>query len=64
MRGNLDSAGLHVAAAGTRDVRQARRLLALAMVLDGHPRHLAAKTGGMDRQGTVNLLDGGRAGGR
>lgn len=49
-RGDLDSAGLRAAAAGTRDVRQARRLLALAMVLDGHPRHLAAQAGGMDRQ--------------
>ncbi len=49
-RDDLDSAGLRAAAAGTRDVRQARRLLALAMVLDGHPRLLAAQAGGMDRQ--------------
>ena len=49
-RDDLDSAGLRAAAAGTRDVRQARRLLALAMVLDGHPRQLAAQAGGMDRQ--------------
>ena len=49
-RDDLDGAGLRAAAAGTRDVRQARRLLALAMVLDGHPRHLAAQAGGMDRQ--------------
>ncbi len=49
-RDDLDSAGLRAAAAGTRDVRQARRLLALAMVLDGHPRRLAAQAGGMDRQ--------------
>ncbi len=49
-RDDLDSAGLRSAAAGTRDARQARRLLALAMVLDGHPRLLAAQAGGMDRQ--------------
>ena len=49
-RDDLDSAGLRAAAAGTRDARQARRLLALAMVLDGHPRQLAAQAGGMDRQ--------------
>lgn len=49
-RDDLDSAGLRAAAAGTRDARQARRLLALAMVLDGHPRQLAARAGGMDRQ--------------
>ena len=49
-RDDLDGAGLRAAAAGTGDVRQARRLLALAMVLDGHPRQLAAQAGGMDRQ--------------
>ena len=49
-RDDLDSAGLRAAAAGTRDARQSRRLLALAMVLDGHPRLLAAQAGGMDRQ--------------
>ena len=49
-RDDLDSAGLREAASGTRDARQARRLLALAMVLDGHPRQLAAQAGGMDRQ--------------
>ena len=49
-RDDLDSAGLRLAAAGTRDARQSRRLLALAMVLDGHPRLLAAQAGGMDRQ--------------
>ena len=45
----LDGAGLR-AAAGSSDAKQARRLLALAMVLDGHPRLLAAQAGGMDRQ--------------
>lgn len=46
----LDGAGLRAAAAGSSDAKQARRLLALAMVLDGHPRLLAAQAGGMDRQ--------------
>ena len=49
-RTELDSAGLRAAAAGSPDAKQARRLLALAMVLDGHPRLLAARAGGMDRQ--------------
>jgi len=49
MRTELDSAGLR-AAAGSSDAKQARRLLALAMVLDGHLRLLAAQAGGMDRQ--------------
>ena len=34
----------------TRDTRQARRLLAIAMVLDGASREEAARAGGMDRQ--------------
>jgi transposase len=33
-----------------RDGAQVRRLLALAMVLDGHPRSEAASSNGMDRQ--------------
>ena len=37
-------------AAQTADAKQARRLLAVAMILDGHPRQLAAQAGGMDRQ--------------
>jgi transposase len=32
------------------DGDQVRRLLALAMILDGHPRHAAAEQSGMDRQ--------------
>ena len=55
-RDDLDSAGLRAAAAGTRDVRHARRLLALAMVLDGHSRLLAAQAGGMDRQTLRDLV--------
>ncbi len=49
-RTELDSAGLRAAAAGSSDAKQARRLLALAMVLDGHPRLLASQAGGMNRQ--------------
>ena len=49
-RTELDSTGLRAAAAGSSDAKQARRLLALAMVLDGPPRSLAAQAGGMDRQ--------------
>ena len=37
-------------AAETADAKQARRLLAVAMILDGHPRQLAAQAGGMNRQ--------------
>jgi transposase len=37
-------------ARGAKDVSQARRLLAIAAVLDGASREEAAKAGGMDRQ--------------
>ncbi len=49
MRDDLSSAELRAAASGTRDARQAR-LLAVAIILDGHPRQLAAQDAGMDRQ--------------
>jgi transposase len=49
-RDDLSSAELRVKAAETADAKQARRLLAVAMILDGHPRQLAAQAGGMDRQ--------------
>ena len=35
---------------GAADAKQTRRILAIAMVLDGHSRRLAAQAGGMDRQ--------------
>ena len=41
---------LRAAARRTKDNRQARRLLALAMVLDGVSRTAAARAAGMDRQ--------------
>jgi hypothetical protein len=43
-------AGLHELAANSRDAAQTRRLLAIAMVLDGSNRAEAARQAGMDRQ--------------
>ncbi len=50
MRMELDAAGLRRAAAHSRDADAARRMLALALVLDGHNRTEAASLCGMDRQ--------------
>jgi transposase len=44
------SGALRALASKCRDGAQVRRLLALAMVLDGHPRTDAASSNGMDRQ--------------
>lgn len=49
-RKELSVLQLRVAAARTSDAKRARRILAIAMVLDGHPRQLAAAACGMDRQ--------------
>lgn len=49
-RTEFDAAGLRQAAARTKDADAARRMLALALVLDGRTRTEAAKTCGMDRQ--------------
>ena len=49
-RKELGVAELRAVAARTANAKQARRILAVAMVLDGHPRLLAAQAGGMDRQ--------------
>ena len=49
-RGDFDAAQLRAEAARATDAKKARRILAIAMVLDGHPRLLAAKASGMDRQ--------------
>jgi transposase len=49
-RTDLDAAGLRRAAARSRDGDAARRMLALALVLDGHSRTQAAELCGMDRQ--------------
>ena len=45
-----DAAGLRQTAARTRDAHASRRMLALALVLDGRTRTEAAKTCGMDHQ--------------
>ena len=49
-RTELDSKGLRLAAARSRDAAAARRMLALALVLEGHNRTQAARSAGMDRQ--------------
>ena len=49
-RDDYDAAELRALAKRSRDVRQARRLLALAAVYDGMSRAEAARVGGMDRQ--------------
>jgi transposase len=46
----LDAAGLRRAAGRERDAAAARRMLALALVLEGRPRAEAARACGMDRQ--------------
>src|ERR1700704_7076014 len=49
-RQDLNILQLRAAAARTADAKQVRRILAIAMVLDGHARLLAAQACGMDRQ--------------
>ena len=49
-RGDLDAVGLRREAGRTRDADAARRMLALALVLDGWPRADAARLCGMERQ--------------
>ena len=49
-RDGLDAAGLRRAATRCRDAGAARRMLALALVLDGASRMDAARAAGMDRQ--------------
>jgi transposase len=50
LRDDYDAAELRALVKRSRDVRQARRLLALAAVYDGMRRAEAARIGGMDRQ--------------
>jgi transposase len=50
IRQNLSISQLRAEAARTGDAKQTRRILAIAMVLDGHSRRLAAQAVGMDRQ--------------
>jgi transposase len=49
-RRELDAGGLRREAGRCRDANAARRMLALALVLEGHPREGAARAAGMDRQ--------------
>ena len=49
-RQDLTAAELRREAARSRDAKAARRMLALALVLDGQSREAAAETCGMDRQ--------------
>ena len=49
-RQDLSISQLRAEAGRTADAKQARRILAIAMVLDGHLRLLAAQACGMDRQ--------------
>src|SRR3977135_4254602 len=49
-RQDLSISQLRAEAARTADAKQARRILAIAMVLDEHPRLLAAQAVGMERQ--------------
>jgi transposase len=49
-RTELDASGLRAAAARSRDAAASRRMLALALVLEGHTRTEAARAAGMDRQ--------------
>ena len=49
-RTDLDATGLRAAATRSRDTAAARRMLALALVLEGATGTHAARTAGMDRQ--------------
>src|SRR5271166_4313706 len=49
-RSDFDAAGLRREARRTKDVAASRRMLALALVLEGASRGEAAKAAGMDRQ--------------
>ena len=49
-RRELGAGELRREAARCRDARAARRMLALALVLEGGSRETAARAGGMDRQ--------------
>jgi transposase len=50
VRTDLDATGLRLAAARSQDAAASRRMLALALVLEGHNRTEAARAAGMDRQ--------------
>ena len=62
-RVELDAAGLRRAAAGSKDAAAARRMLALALVLEGGSRAEAASRCGMDRQSLRDWVHRYNAGG-
>lgn len=49
-RNVLDAAALRLRATRTRDATVSRRLLALALIVEGKSREKAARAAGMDRQ--------------
>ena len=49
-RTDLDATGLRAAAGRSKDAAASRRMLALALVLEGRNRTEAARAAGMDRQ--------------
>ena len=60
---DLTASELRKAASGEKDSAAARRILALALVLDGLDRKMAAETCGMDRQTLRDLVHRYNAGG-
>ena len=56
VRSDFTSKAVRRLAQGARNAAQARRLLAIAAVLDGASREEAAKAGGMDRQTLRNWV--------
>ena len=55
-RTDLTLVELRAAARRTSDSKQARRILAIAMVLDGYSREAAAQACGMDRQTPLHRI--------
>ncbi len=49
-REDVDAAGLRAAAARSKDAAASRRMLALALIMEGSNRTNAARSAGMDRQ--------------
>ncbi len=50
VRTDLDATALRTAAARCKDAAVSRRMLAIALVLEGYNRTEAARAAGMDRQ--------------
>ena len=62
-RKDLTARELQAASARARDAKSARRMLAIALVLEGKDRKTAAETCGMDRQTLRDWVHRGRLGG-